>query len=188
MVSLTTPVCDFDQPAIDFNLSDVDGQVWTLEKAKGENGLLVVFMCNHCPYIKAILPRLVEDARILKEDFGVNTIAIMSNDQTLYEEDSDENMKRVSEEMNFSFPYVMDKSQGVAKDYGAVCTPDFFGYNKYLKLQYRGRFDASRKDAAPEGSRRDLFQAMKEVAETGKGPLEQVPSMGCSIKWKDENN
>ncbi|WP_373019985.1 thioredoxin family protein [Thiomicrorhabdus sp.] len=185
MVSLTTPVCDFDADAIDFDLLDVYGERWTLEKAKGGNGLLVMFICNHCPYIKAILPRLVEDTRRLKDEYGVNSVAIMSNDQSLYEEDLTENMIRISEKMEFSFPYLIDESQEVAQRFQAVCTPDFFGYSSTMKLQYRGRFDASRKETAPEGTRRDLFEAMKQVAQTGKGPLEQIPSMGCSIKWKE---
>lgn len=185
MVSLTTPVCDFDAPAIDFELPDVYGEYWTLEKAKGANGTLIMFICNHCPYIKAILPRLVEDTRKLKHEYGINSVAIMSNDQSLYDEDSTENMVRISENMDFSFPYLIDESQAVAKAYGAVCTPDFFGLSKDLTLQYRGRFDASRKETAPAGTRRDLFEAMKQVAQTGKGPLEQIPSMGCSIKWKE---
>lgn len=185
MVSLTTPVCAFDTPAIEFELPDIYGKSWTLEKAKGENGTLIAFICNHCPYIKAILPRCVEDARKLKEEFGVNTVAIMSNDQSLYDEDSTENMIRISEEMDFTFPYLIDETQEVAKAYGAVCTPDFFGLSKDMTLQYRGRFDASKKETAPKGTRRDLFEAMKQVAQTGKGPLEQIPSMGCSIKWKE---
>ncbi|MBO1926431.1 thioredoxin family protein [Thiomicrorhabdus sp. 6S2-11] len=185
MVSLTTPVCDFNADAIDFNLPGVDGQNWTLEKAKGKNGLLVMFICNHCPYVKAIHERLVEDTRILRDEYGINSIAIMSNDPALKEEDSFENMKKVSEQWNFPFPYVIDESQAVAKAFGAICTPDFFGYNGELKLQYRGRLDESRKETAPEGVRRDLLEAMKQVAETGQGPLEQIPSMGCSIKWKE---
>ncbi|MBE0471018.1 MAG: thioredoxin family protein [Methyloprofundus sp.] len=185
MVSLTTPVCDFDAPAIDFELPYVYGEYWTLEKAKGQNGTLIAFICNHCPYIKAILPRFVEDTRKLKDEYGINTVAIMSNDQSLYAEDSTENMIRISEEMDFSFPYLIDETQEVAKAYGAVCTPDFFGLSKDMTLQYRGRFDESRKETAPEGTRRDLFEAMKQVAQTGKGPLEQIPSMGCSIKWKE---
>ncbi|AZR82928.1 thioredoxin family protein [Thiomicrospira sp. S5] len=185
MVSLTTPVCDFGQPAIDFNLPGVDGQNWTLEKAKGPNGLLVMFICNHCPYVKAIQTRLANDARILRDDYGLNSIAIMSNDPTEYAEDSFDNMKRIAETFNFPFPYVMDETQEVAKAYGAVCTPDFFGYNADLGLQYRGRLDASRKETAPEDVKRDLLDAMIQVAETGQGPAEQIPSMGCSIKWKD---
>jgi peroxiredoxin len=185
MVSLTTPVCDFDAPAIDFELPDAYGKMWNLEKAKGQNGTLIAFICNHCPYIKAILPRFVEDTRKLKDEYGINTVAIMSNDQSLYDEDSTENMIRISEEMNFSFPYLIDETQEVAKAYGAVCTPDFFGLSKDMTLQYRGRFDSSRKETAPEGTRRDLLEAMKQIAETGKGPLEQLPSIGCSIKWKE---
>ncbi|WEJ62934.1 thioredoxin family protein [Thiomicrorhabdus lithotrophica] len=184
MVSLTTPVCDFNQPAIDFDLPGVDGQNWTLEKANGKNGLLIMFICNHCPYVKAIHNRLVEDTRILRDEFGINSIAIMSNDPNEYAEDSFENMKLISEQWDFPFPYVLDESQDIAKAYGAVCTPDFFGYNAELKLQYRGRLDESRKETSPEGVRRDLLEAMKQVAKTGQGPLEQIPSMGCSIKWK----
>jgi len=186
MVSLQTPVCEFGKPAVDFALPGVDGKVWTLDDCKGEKGLLVMFICNHCPYVKAIRDRLVRDTRELR-DLGVNSVAIMSNDPTLYEEDSFENMKKVAEEYDFPFPYLFDETQEVAKAYGAVCTPDFFGYNADLELQYRGRLDASRKEAAPPDARRDLFEAMKQVAETGRGPEEQIPSMGCSIKWKDED-
>ena len=184
MVSLTTPICDFDAPAIDFELPGVDGQMWTLEKAKGENGLLVMFICNHCPYVKAIQTRLVEDTRKLRDEYGVHSIAIMSNDPNEYEEDNFDNMKKVAEKFDYPFPYVLDETQAVAKAYGAVCTPDFFGYNKALKLQYRGRFDASRKETAPKGTQRDLLNAMIQIAQTGKGPQEQIPSIGCSIKWK----
>jgi len=186
MVSLQTPVCEFGKPAVDFALPGVDGKIWTLEQCKGDKGLLVMFICNHCPYVKAIRDRLVRDARELR-DLGINSVAVMSNDPSLYEEDSFENMKKVAEEYDFPFPYLFDESQEVAKAYGAVCTPDFFGYNADLELQYRGRLDASRKEAAPPDARRDLFEAMKQVAETGKGPEEQIPSMGCSIKWKDED-
>ncbi len=185
MVSLTTPVCDFDQPAIDFRLPGVDGKIWTLEECRGENGLLVMFICNHCPYVKAILDRLVRDTRELRDEWGVSSVAIMSNDPAEYAEDSFENMRRVAADNDFPFPYLFDETQQVAKDYGAVCTPDFFGYNRDLKLQYRGRLDASRKETAPPDARRDLFEAMKQVASTGRGPEEQIPSMGCSIKWRE---
>ena len=184
MVSLETPVCEFDKPAIDFNLPGVDGKTWTLESCKGPNGLLIMFICNHCPYVKAIRDRIVRDTRELKA-LGVNSVAIMSNDPSLYEEDSFENMQRIAAEFDFPFPYLLDETQEVAQAYGAVCTPDFFGYNADLGLQYRGRLDESRKDAAPEGVRRDLFEAMKQVAETGRGPADQIPSIGCSIKWKE---
>lgn len=184
MVSLETPVCEFDKAAIDFSLPGVDGRNWSLKECAGEKGLLVMFICNHCPYVKAIMKRLVRDTKALKE-LGVNTVAIMSNDPTEYAEDSFENMQKISKEFDFSFPYLLDESQQIAKSYGAVCTPDFFGYNADLKLQYRGRFDASRKETADENVRRDLFESMKEVAATSKGPAEQIPSMGCSIKWKE---
>lgn len=184
MVSLETPVCEFGKPAVDFSLPDVDGKLWTLEQCSGEKGLLVMFICNHCPYVKAIRERLVRDTAELKS-LGINSVAIMSNDPSQYEEDSPENMKKVAAEFNFSFPYLLDATQEVAKQYGAVCTPDFFGYNHELKLQYRGRLDASRKETAPADARRDLFEAMKLVAQTGSGPDDQIPSMGCSIKWID---
>jgi len=182
MVSLQTPVCDFGWPAPDFKLRGVDGKYYRLADVRGPNGTLVMFICNHCPYVKAIRPRLVRDLKELKA-MGVNAIGIMSNDPTDYPEDGFEHMQAVAKEFDFPFPYVIDETQEVAKAYGAVCTPDFFGYNGNLELQYRGRFDESRKETAPEGVRRDLFEAMKQVAETGKGPQEQVPSMGCSIKW-----
>jgi peroxiredoxin len=184
MVSLQTPVCEFDKPAVDFSLPDVDGRTWTLDECRGEKGLLVMFICNHCPYVKAVLERIVRDARELRAH-GIECVAIMSNDPTDYPEDSPENMRRVARESDFPFPYLLDETQEVAKAYGAVCTPDFFGYDADLGLQYRGRLDESRKQAAAESVRRDLFEAMKQVAATGKGPQEQIPSMGCSIKWTE---
>ncbi len=186
MVSLTTPVCDFGRQAIDFSLPGVDGRVWTLDDCRGKNGLLVMFICNHCPYVKAILDRIVRDARELRDEYGIDSVAIMSNDPTEYAEDSFDNMQRIAAENDFPFPYLFDETQQVAKDYGAVCTPDFFGYNADLGLQYRGRLDESRKESAPADVRRDLFEAMKQVAATGKGPEAQIPSMGCSIKWKTD--
>jgi len=185
MVSLQTPICEFGAPAVDFALLGVDGKVWTLEQCRGDKGLLVMFICNHCPYVKAIRDRLLRDTRELLDN-GINSVAIMSNDPADYPEDSFDNMKAVAEQEDFPFPYLLDESQAVAKAYGAVCTPDFFGYNSDLELQYRGRLDASRKEAAPEDARRDLFEAMLQVARSGDGPQEQIPSMGCSIKWKAE--
>jgi peroxiredoxin len=185
MVSLETPICDFGVPAIDFALPGTDGKVWTLEQCRGDKGLLVMFICNHCPYVKSIRDRLVRDTRELL-GYGINSVAIMANDPADYPEDSFENMKVVAQQYNYPFPYLLDESQDVAKAYGAVCTPDFFGYNAGLELQYRGRLDASRKQAAPVDAHRDLFEAMLQVARTGRGPQEQIPSMGCSIKWKDE--
>jgi peroxiredoxin len=183
MVSLRTPVCEFGKPAPDFTLPGVDGNAWSRDQCAGAKGLLVMFICNHCPYVKAVRDRILRDARELA-DLGVGCVAIMSNDPTDYPEDSFDNMKRVAEAYDFPFPYLIDETQDVAKAYGAVCTPDFFGYNRNLGLQYRGRLDASGKEPAPGDARRDLFEAMKQVAETGEGPEEQIPSMGCSIKWK----
>ncbi|MFP5344868.1 MAG: thioredoxin family protein [Gammaproteobacteria bacterium] len=183
MVRMETPVCEFGKPAPDFALPGVDGRLWTLEQCRGPNGLLVMFICNHCPYVKAVRERIVRDAAELL-DYGVNSVAIMSNDPADYPEDSFENMQKAAAEYGFPFPYLWDETQDVARAYGAVCTPDFFGYNARLELQYRGRLDESRKEAAPPGARRDLFEAMKQVALTGQGPREQIPSMGCSIKWR----
>ncbi len=183
MVSTETPICEFGKPAIDFSLPGVDGNIWTLEQCRGENGLLVMFICNHCPYVKAILDRLVRDTNELKT-LGINAVAISANDVADYPEDSFDNMKLVADQNGFSFPYLYDETQQVAQAYGAVCTPDFFGYNKDLSLQYRGRLDASRKEAAAADVRRDLFEAMQQVAQTGHGPQQQIPSMGCSIKWR----
>jgi peroxiredoxin len=183
MARTETPVCDFGLPAPDFHLKGVDGKTWTLNGVRGKNGLLVMFICNHCPYVKAVRDRIIRDAREL-QDHGINAVAIMSNDPTDYAEDSFDNMKKVAQELKFPFPYLYDETQEVAKAYGAVCTPDFFGYNSDLKLQYRGRLDESGKEPAAPNARRDLFDAMKQVAQTGQGPKDQIPSMGCSIKWK----
>jgi peroxiredoxin len=182
MVSLQPPLCDFGWKAPDFDLLGVDGKRYTLQNARGENGLLVMFICNHCPYVQSIRDRIVRDTRELQQH-GINTIAIMSNDPAEYTEDSFDNMRAVAQEFDFPFPYVFDETQAVAKAYDAVCTPDFFGFNANLELQYRGRLDASRKTAAPDATR-DLFNAMVQVAQTGQGPQDQIASMGCSIKWK----
>ncbi len=182
MARTETPVCEFDTPALDFSLPGVDGKIWTLAQARGDKGLLVMFICNHCPYVQAVLERILRDTAELQQH-GINAIAIMSNDPAEYPEDSFDNMQRIARDMRFLFPYVLDASQETAKAYGAVCTPDFFGYNADLLLQYRGRLDESRKEAAPN-ARRDLFDAMKQVALTGKGPSQQIPSIGCSIKWR----
>ncbi len=184
MASINPPVCDFGWQAPDFNLVNVDGNLVSRDLAMGKNGLLVMFICNHCPYVKAILPRLIADVTELKM-LGVNTVAIMSNDPTEYPEDSTDNMQKIAREMDFPFPYLLDASQQIAKNYEAVCTPDFFGFNNKGELQYRGRFDESRKETALNNSR-DLFFAMKQIAETDKGPREQIASIGCSIKWKSD--
>lgn len=183
MVTLETPICDFGKKAVDFELPGVDGRTWSLQQCMGENGLLVMFICNHCPYVKAVQDRIVRDALELKT-LGIESVAIMSNDAAEYPADSFDNMKILSEQLNFSFPYLLDGSQQVAKAYGAICTPDFFGYNVDFELQYRGRLDASRRETAPSDTKRELFEAMKQIAETGHGPKEQINSIGCSIKWK----
>lgn len=183
MVAATTPVCDFGRPAPDFELPGVDGQRHTLETARGPNGLLVMFICNHCPYVKAVIDRIIRDARDLAAE-GVGCIAIMSNDPADYPEDSWDNMVEISRRLGFPFPYVRDETQEVARAYGAVCTPDFFGFNGALELQYRGRLDASGRSPAAPDARRDLFEAMRQVARTGRGPEEQIASIGCSIKWR----
>ncbi len=185
MASLETPACDFSWKAADFDLPGVDGKRYNLASVTGEKGVLVMFICNHCPYVKAIRDRIVRDVRELRQH-GIGAIAIMSNDPADYPEDSFDNMARIARECNFSFPYVWDETQQVAKAYGAVCTPDFFGLNNRLELQYRGRLDASRKEAAPPDARRDLFEGMLQVAKTGLGPDNQIPSIGCSIKWRAE--
>jgi peroxiredoxin len=178
-----TPVCDFGWKAPSFTLPGTDGKTYGLEELRGPNGTLVMFICNHCPYVKAVIDRIVRDVKELKP-LGISAVAIASNDTLHYPEDSFENMRRFAEAHHFGFPYLFDESQDVARAYGAACTPDFFGFNAKLELQYRGRLDASRKEAAPSGVRRDLFEAMKEIASTGRGPSEQIPSIGCSIKWK----
>lgn len=177
------PVCDFGWKAPPFTLPGVDGKTYRLEDLRGKNGTLVMFICNHCPYVKAVIDRVVRDANELAS-YGVNTVAISSNDVVHYPEDSFDNMKRFAKVHGFTFPYLYDESQEVARAYDAVCTPDFFGFNGKLELQYRGRLDASRKEAGPADARRELFEAMVQIARTGNGPREQTPSMGCSIKWR----
>lgn len=176
------PLCDFGWKAPGFELPGIDGRTHSLDDLKGAKGTVIVFICNHCPYVKAIAGRLVEEAAALRA-IGVSLIAINSNDADHYPEDSFANMKLFAERSGFTFPYLHDESQAVARAYDAVCTPDFFGFNAGLELQYRGRLDASRKDVVP-GARRDLFEAMTQIAGTGRGPAEQIASMGCSIKWK----
>lgn len=179
----TAPVCDFGWKAPAFRLPATDGKIYTADDLMGPNGMLVMFICNHCPYVQAILDRIVRDAKDLAE-LGVASVAISANDAESYPEDSFARMAVVAAEHGFPFPYLYDETQDVARRYGAVCTPDFFGFNRDAELQYRGRLDSSGRAPGPEAARRELFEAMKDVAETGRGPAEQVPSMGCSIKWK----
>ena len=177
------PICDFGWKAPGFSLPAVDGKTYSLDALKGENGTLVMFICNHCPYVKAVIDRIVRDAKELKP-YGVNTVAICSNDATTHPDDSFDNMQRFAREHGLTFPYLHDESQAVARAYDAACTPDFFGFNGKLELQYRGRLDASSRNQAPPGARRELFEAMRQIAETGEGPRAHTPSIGCSIKWK----
>jgi peroxiredoxin len=177
------PVCDFGWEAPTFRLPATDGKVYALSDLAGPNGVVVAFICNHCPYVLAVVDRIIRDARDLKP-LGVGFVAICSNDASSHPADSFENMAKMAEEMRFPFPYLHDEDQAVAREYDAACTPDFFGFNGNLELQYRGRLDASRARSGPENLRRELFEAMKLVAEIGSGPAEQVASMGCSIKWK----
>jgi peroxiredoxin len=176
------PVCEFGWKAPDFRLPATDGKTWSLADVRGPKGTLIVFICNHCPYVKAIVPRLVRDAKDLQAA-GIGVAAINSNDASAYPEDSFDNMKAFAETHGFTFPYLHDESQEVARAYDAVCTPDFFGFNANDELQYRGRLDESRTTLVPD-ARRELYEAMMAVAETGQGPREQIPSMGCSIKWR----
>jgi peroxiredoxin len=181
-MAATPPICDFGWKAPDFTLEGIDGRTYSLAEVRGPNGTLVMFICNHCPYVKSVIARIVRDVGELKQH-GIGAVAIMSNDTETYPEDSFENMKAFAAEHGFNLPYVIDRTQEVARAYDAVCTPDFFGFNKDLELQYRGRLDESKTTLVPD-ARRELFEAMLQVAETGRGPRDQVSSMGCSIKWR----
>lgn len=177
-------VCEFGWPAPGFELPATDGKRYSFEAISGTRGTLVMFICNHCPYVRSVIDRIVRDAAELAA-FGISCVAINANDAVDYPDDSFENMVLFAEQNRFPFPYLHDESQQVARAFGAVCTPDFFGFNAEAKLQYRGRLDASGRQAIPD-ARRELFEAMKLVAETGEGPREQTPSIGCSIKWKTD--
>jgi len=184
MALLQPPLCDFGASAINFSLPGTDGKIWTLDQCRGKNGTLIMFICNHCPYVKAIQKLLVRDTTELHQ-YGINSVAIMSNDTRAFPDDSLENMQKVAAEFGYPFPYLIDETQQVAKAYGAVCTPDFFGYNRNLELQYRGRLDETTPSNHRPDARRDLFEAMRLIAETDTGPAIQTSSMGCSIKWRD---
>ena len=176
------PICDFGWKAPDFNLPATDGKTYSLSDIAGENGTLIVFICNHCPYVKSVIGRIVEEANNLAAE-GIGVAAICANDAVSYPDDSFDKMKIFAEANQFPFPYLHDESQEVARGWDAVCTPDFFGFNADLELQYRGRLDESKTTLVPN-ARRELYEAMSEIARTGKGPEDQTPSMGCSIKWK----
>jgi peroxiredoxin len=173
---------ELGRAAPDFDLPSVDGKRYTLAEVRGPKGLVIMFICNHCPYVKAVREKIIRDCNDLA-GYGVNSIAISSNDPSDYPEDSFDNMKQVAREFKYPFPYVWDESQDVARAYGAACTPEFFGFNADLELRYHGRLDASGRSPAPR-ARRELFEAMVQVAQTGVGPAIQEPSIGCSIKWK----
>lgn len=181
---LDTPVVDFGLKAPAFNLADPDGKMHSLDDVMGEKGLLIAFICNHCPYVQAIIDRLVEDAKTLQAK-GVGVVAIMSNDYTYVPSDSPDNMKKFANRHGMAFPYLIDETQKVGKAYGAVCTPDFFGYNANGELQYRGRLDDAKMSGDTSNRTPELLNAMRQVAKTGRGPEVQIPSMGCSIKWKN---
>ena len=182
MTLTKTPICDFGKKAESFELKSTENKIITLNDAKGQNGTLIMFICNHCPYVKAVIEDIVNDCKTLEKE-GIRSIAIMSNDTENYPEDSFDNMIKFAKNNKFNFPYLIDETQEVAKNYGAVCTPDFFGYNGNLELQYRGRIRELKELKPVRSGDSDLFEAMKQVSETGKGPVNQVPSMGCNIKW-----
>ena len=182
MVLTKTPICNFGENPHSFSLKGVDEKIYKLEDCLGKNGTIIMFICNHCPYVKAIIKNIVEDTNKLK-DLKIKAIAIMSNDTINYPADSFEKMKEFSKLNNFNFPYVIDTSQEIAKKYGAVCTPDFFGYNGNQELQYRGRMRELKELRPVNSGDSDLYKAMKQISETGKGPDNQIPSMGCNIKW-----
>jgi len=183
MVSLQTPICDFGWKAPPFSLPATDGKTYSLDDVRGEHGTLVMFICNHCPYVKAVAGRLSEDVAALQAR-GIGAIAIMPNATELVAGDSFDKMAEFARDNGFKFPYVIDETQEVARSYEAVCTPDFFGFDAKDGLQYRGRLDESGLNPSPPGARRELVEAMFAVAETGHGPKDQTPSMGCSIKWR----
>ena len=189
-MALQTPICDFGKKAPDFSLKSTQNKIISLNDIKGENGTLIMFICNHCPYVIATIKDIVDTSKELEKK-GVKSVAIMSNDPTDYPEDSFDNMIKFAEKYNFGFPYTYDEDQSVGRKYDAVCTPDFFGYNKNLELQYRGRIYELNNEVRPrvrkENSQNDLLNAMTQISKTGEGPKNQIPSIGCSIKWKDNH-
>jgi peroxiredoxin len=181
-MAATPPICNFGWKAPDFSLPATDGKTYALKDVAGPKGTVIVFICNHCPYVKSVVSRLVRDATDFKAA-GIGFAAICSNDAKTHPEDSFDNMKAFATKNGFTFPYLHDESQKIAQAYDAVCTPDFYGFNSKLELQYRGRLDESKTTLVPN-ARRGLYEAMMEVARTGAGPRDQIASMGCSIKWK----
>ena len=182
-MAVSPPVCNFGWNAVDFRLTDTEGKSRTLESLRGPHGLLLMCICNHCPYVMSVIDRICHEAASTQQ-LGFGVAAIMSNDTAAYPEDSFENMQRIARQYAFTFPYLHDTTQKVARAYGAACTPDFFGFNRSLELQYRGRIDSSGRAPATPETRRELFAAMQQIASTGKGPEQQTASIGCSIKWR----
>ena len=182
MALTETPICNFGEKAKNFNLKSTENKKFSLDDIRGDNGTLIMFICNHCPYVKAVVKDIVDDVKFLNT-LGINSAAIMSNDTKNYPEDSYDNMIKFHKNNQFNFPYLIDETQEIAKKYDAVCTPDFFGYNNNLELQYRGRIRELKDLKTVRGGESDLLKAMKLIAQTGKGPENQIPSMGCSIKW-----
>ena len=184
MPALSTPVCEFGWKAQNFSLQSTRNEIIELNKARGQNGTLIMFICNHCPFVKVILDKLVVETDVLAMK-GIGVVAINPNDYISFPDDSFDNMQKISKNHGFGFPYLLDEKQEIAKKYGSVCTPDFFGYNSDLELQYRGRFDDRGMESSNNPNQSDLFKAMFLISRTGKGPLEQTPSIGCSIKWRE---
>lgn len=183
-MAVSPPVCNFGWKAPEFELPSTAGKKLDLNQVKGPNGTLIMFICNHCPYVTSAIDRIVFDATELM-DLGIGVVSICSNDAITYPDDSFDKMIEFAKNNNFSFPYLHDENQEIAKSYDAECTPDFFGFNSNLELQYRGRLDSSgRMGSLTQPRTRDLVNAMKEIANSGNGPRDQIPSMGCSIKWK----
>ena len=182
MTLTKTPICDFGKKAESFELKSTENKIISLKDIQGKNGTLIMFICNHCPYVKAVINDIVQDCKNLETN-GIKATAICSNDVNNYPEDSFENMIKFSQTHKFNFPYLIDETQEIAKNYGAVCTPDFFGYNNKLELQYRGRIRELKELKPVRSGNSDLFKAMKQIAESGNGPKDQIPSMGCNIKW-----
>ena len=183
MAATDSALCDFGWEAVDFSLKSITGKTVSLADVKGENGLLVMFICNHCPFVTSAIDRIIDDCRVLKTH-GIGAVAIMSNDTEAYPADSFENMIMFAINNKMPFPYLIDEDQSVARAYNAQCTPEFFGFNADLELQYRGRLDEGRTSPPPPSAPRELLRAMRAIAETGRGPREQHTSIGCSIKWK----
>ena len=184
MAAVLTPTLDIGQKAVDFDLRATDGRRYRLDDVAGERGTLIMFICNHCPYVRAVVERLVADCRLLLAE-GIGVAAIMANDTERYPDDSFDNMIRFAAAHRFPFPYLIDETQAIARAYGAVCTPDFFGFDAAGGLRYRGRLDAGRIEPPPPGAAHELLEAMRQIAATGHGPEEQLPSIGCSIKWRE---